>query len=134
MKRFMIFAAGLTILFGAWAVAAEQAAKPAPAKAAANKTATVKMTKMRAPGTILEITDTTLIIERTVKNKVERMAFILEKPMKFKVGDEVRVSYIEADGRMVVTRIVKIADLKTKMPAKPGKDSKSAPGAAPAAK
>ncbi|PKN60535.1 MAG: hypothetical protein CVU53_02610 [Deltaproteobacteria bacterium HGW-Deltaproteobacteria-11] len=134
MKRFMIFAAGSIILLGAWAFAAEQAATPAPAKAVSAGTATAKITKMRAPGTILEITDSTLIIERKVKDNVEKMTFVLEKPMKFKVGDKVRVSYVEAGGRMIVTRIVKIADLKAKKPAKPGKDTKSAASAAPAAK
>ena len=134
MKRFMIFAAVSIILLGVWAFAAEKAATPAPAKAASAGTATAKITKMRAPGTILEITDSTLIIERKVKDNVEKMAFVLEKPMKFKVGDKVRVSYVEADGRMMVTRIVIIADLKAKKPAKPDKDTKSAAGAAPAAK
>jgi hypothetical protein len=140
MKRFMFFLVGLFLLFCAWAFAAEQAAKPAPAKAASGTTAAAKITKMRAPGTILEITDSTLIIERKVKDNVEKMAFVLEKPMKFKVGDNVRVSYVEADGRMIVTRIVKLSDLKEKKPVRPGKEIKPAAGsavpagAAPAAK
>jgi hypothetical protein len=101
MKRLTFLVAGLTFLLCAWAFAAEQAATPRPAKAASTGTATANITKMRAPGTILEITDFTLIIERKVKDSVEKMAFVLEKPMKFKVGDKVRVSYVEADGRMV---------------------------------
>ena len=133
----MFFLAGLFLLCCAWAFAAEKAPAVAPAKAASAKAAAANITKMRAPGTILEITDSTLIIERKVKENVEKMAFVLEKPMKFKVGDKVRVSYVEADGRMVVTRIVIIPDLKAK---KPGKEIKPAAGsavpagAAPAAK
>lgn len=140
MKRLMLFAAGLTFLLCAWAFAAEQAATLAPAKAAPAKTATVKVTKMRAPGTILEITDSTLKIERKVKDKVETMEFVLEKPFKFKVGDKVRVSYVENNGKMIVTRIVKTADVKTKKPVKPVKETSPAngnnvpAGAAPAAK
>jgi hypothetical protein len=140
MKRLTFLVAGLTFLLCAWAFAAEQAATPRPAKAASTGTATANITKMRAPGTILEITDFTLIIERKVKDSVEKMAFVLEKPMKFKVGDKVRVSYVEADGRMVVTRIVIIPDLKAKKPVKPGKETTPAvgsavpAGAAPAAK
>ncbi len=136
----MIFATGLIILFGAWAFAAEKAATPAPAKAASTGTAAANITKMRAPGTILEITDSTLIIERKVKDSVEKMAFVLEKPMKFKVGDNVRVSYMEVDGKLIVTRIVKLSDLKEKKPVRPGKEIKPAAGsavpvgAAPAAK
>ncbi len=127
MKRLTFFVAGLTFLLCAWAFAAEQAATPRSAKAASTGTAATNITKMRAPGTILEITDSTLIIERKVKENVEKMAFVLEKPMKFKVGDKVRVSYVEADGRMVVTRMVIIPDLKAK---KPGKEIKPAAGSA----
>lgn len=140
MKRLTFLVAGLIFLLCAWTFAAEKAATVAPAKAASAKTAEAKITKMRAPGTILEITNSTLIIERKVKDNVERMAFVLEKPMKFKVGDKVRVSYVEADGRMVVTRIVIIPDLKSKKPVKPGKETTPAAGsavpvgAAPAAK
>jgi hypothetical protein len=96
--------------------------------------------KMRAPGTILEITDSTLIIERKVKDNVEKMEFILEKPMKFKVGDMVRVSYLEDKGKRIVTRIVKLSDLKEIKPFRPGTGIKPAAGsavpagAAPAAK
>jgi hypothetical protein len=134
MKRLMLFAAGLTFLLCAWALAAEQAATFAPAKAAPAKTAIVKITKMRAPGTILEITDTTLKIERKVKDSVETMEFVLDKPQKFKVGDKVRVSYVEDNGRMMVTRIVRTADIKVKKPVKPGKETKStAESAVPAA-
>jgi hypothetical protein len=130
MKRLTFLVAGLTFLLCAWAFAAEQAATPRPAKAASTGTAAANITKMRAPGTILEITDFTLIIERKVKDSVEKMAFVLEKPMKFKVGDKVRVSYVEADGRMVVTRIVIIPDLKAKKPVKPGKETTPAVGSA----
>jgi hypothetical protein len=130
MKRLMLFAAGLTFLLCAWAFAAEQAAVLAPAKAAPAKTAIVKVTKMRAPGTILEITDSTLKIERKVKDSVETMEFVLDKPLKFKVGDKVRVSYIEKNGKMIVTRIVRTADVRVKKPVKPGKENKPAVGSA----
>jgi hypothetical protein len=130
MRRFMIFAAGLIILLGAWAFAAEQAAAPAPARAASGKTATAIITKMRAPGTILEITDSKLLIERKVKDNMETMEFVLEKPMKFKVGDKVRVTYVEDKGKRVVTRIVKLSDLIQKKPVMPGKEMKPAAGSA----
>lgn len=140
MNRFKLFLAGLFLLFCAWAFAAEQTTTSAPAKAVSGTTAAAKITKMRAPGTILEITDSTLIIERKVKDNVEMMAFVLEKPMKFKVGDKVRVTYMEDKGKKIVTRIVKISDLIQKKPAKPGTGVKPAAGsavpagAAPAAK
>ena len=133
MKRFMIFAAGSLILFGFWAFAAERPAAPAPVKAAPAGAAASKITKMRAPGTILEITDTAMTLERTGKGNVEKMVFVLEKPMKFKAGDKVRVSYVENDGRMIVTRIVIIPDPPVKKPGKPEKETKPA-GASPVKK
>ncbi len=128
MKRFMVFTAGLIILLGAWVFAAEQAATPAPAKAVSGVTTAAKITKMRAPGTILKITDSTLIIERKVKNNVETMEFVLEKPVKFKVGDKVRVTYLEDKDQKIVTRIVKLSDLIQKKPVSPGKEMKPAAG------
>lgn len=124
MIRFKFFLAGLFLLFCAWAFAAEQTATPAPAKAVSGTTAAAKITKMRAPGTILEITESTLIIERKVKDNVETMAFILEKPMKFKVGDKVRVTYMEDKGKRIVTKIIKISDLVQKKSTGPGKEIK----------
>lgn len=132
MRRFMVFLAGLFLLFCAWAFAAEQAAAPAPVKAASTGVAAAKITKMRAPGTILEITDSILIIERKVKDNVEKMEFVLEKPMKLKVGDKVRVSYLEDKGKRIVTRIVKLSDLKERTPVRPGKEIKPSGGAIPA--
>lgn len=130
MKRFMFFLAGLFLLFCAWAFAAEQAVTPAPAKAVSGTTAATNIAKMRAPGTILEITDSTLIIERKVKDNVETMEFVLVKPMKFKVGDKVRVSYLEDKGKRIVTRIVKLSDLREKKPVRPGTGIKPAVGSA----
>jgi len=85
---------------------------------------------MRAPGAILEITDSKLLIERKVKDNMETMEFVLEKPMKFKVGDKVRVTYVEDKGKRVVTRIVKLSDLIQKKPVMPGKEMKPAAGSA----
>jgi len=115
MKRLMLIAAGLVFLLFAWAVAADppvSTAPVAPAKAA-------KITKMRAPGTILEISDVLLKIERKIKDKdkVETMEFVLEKPVKFKAGDRVRVTYVEKDGKMIATRVVKADNVKIKKPA-----------------
>jgi hypothetical protein len=140
MKRLMFLAAGLIFLLCAWAFAAEKAPAVVPAKAVSAKAVAANITKMRAPGTIQEITDSKLKLERKVKDNVETMEFVLEKPMKFKVGDKVRVSYMERDGKMVVTRIVIISDLKAKKPVKPGKETTPVAGsavpvgAAPAAK
>lgn len=132
MRRFMFFLAGLFLLFCAGVYAAERVTTPAPAKAVSAGPPAGKITKMRAPGTILEITDSTLIIERKVKDNAETMDFILDKPMKFKVGDKVRVTYVEDKGQRIVTNIIKLSDLKQKKPAIPGKEIKPAGSAVPA--
>ena len=125
MKRLMLFAAGLTFLLFAWAFAADQPVSTAPA---AVPSQTAKITRMRAPGTVLEISDVMLKIERKIKDRVETMEFVLEKPVKFKVGDRVRVSYVEKDGRMLATRVVKVVIIQVKKAAKPIKEAKPAGG------
>ena len=123
MKRLMLFAAGLTFLLFAWAFAADQPVSTAPAAVTSQ---TAKITRMRAPGTVLEISDVVLKIERKIKDRVETMEFVLEKPVKFKVGDRVRVSYVEKDGRMIATRVVKTVIIQVKKAAKPIKEAKPA--------
>ena len=127
MKRLMLFAAGLTFLLFAWAFAADQPVSTAPAAATSQ---TAKITRMRAPGTVLEISDVVLKIERKIKDRVETMEFVLEKPVKFKVGDRVRVSYVEKDGKMIATRVVNVKPviLQSKKTAKPIKEAKPAGG------
>jgi hypothetical protein len=121
----MLFAAGLTFLLFAWAFAADQPVSTAPA---AITSQTAKITRMRAPGTVLEISDVMLKIERKIKDRVETMEFVLEKPVKFKVGDRVRVSYVEKEGRMIATRVVKAPILQVKKVVKPIKEAKPAGG------
>ena len=127
MKRLMLFAAGLTFLLFACAFAADQPVSIAPA---AVPSQTAKITRMRAPGTVLEISDVVLKIERKIKDRVETMEFVLEKPVKFKVGDRVRVSYVEKDGKMIATRVVNVKPviLQSKKTAKPIKEAKPAGG------
>ena len=121
MKRLMLFAAGLTFLLFAWAFAADQPVSTVPAAVTSQ---TAKITRMRAPGTVLEISDVVLKIERKIKDRVETMEFVLEKPVKFKVGDRVRVSYVEKDGKMIATRVVKAPIIQLKKAAKPIKEAK----------
>ncbi len=65
-----------------------------------------RVTRMRAAGIVKEITDTTIKIERKVKDKVETMEFVLEKPVtKINVGDKVKVSYITKGDSNVAARV-----------------------------
>lgn len=65
-----------------------------------------RIPEMSTAGTVLEISGTSLKIERTLKGKAEIMEFILEKPFpNIAAGDPVKVSYLEKDGRNVLIRV-----------------------------
>ena len=118
MKRLFVFVVALSFLFCASAFAVDQpvpAAKPEPAKAAPVKVAT-----MQATGKVLEVTDVLLKIEKIVKKKAETKEFVLEKPVaKVKAGDKVTVFYVEKEGKMVATKVVKAKAAKKPVKAKP---------------
>ena len=121
MKRLMVFFVALSFLFCASAFAVDKpAAAPAKAEPAAAAPA-AKETKMSFTGKVVEISDTMLKIERTVKGKTtETMEFALEKPCpcakvcpKIAAGDKVKVSYVTRDDKNVALKV-------TKCPAKKG--------------
>ncbi len=81
--------------------------RPEKASSAPGAAAAGRVTKMRAAGMVIEVTDVTLKIERKVKDKAETMEFALEKPLvKIKAGDKVRVSYITREDKNVATKVV----------------------------
>jgi hypothetical protein len=98
MKRFLTLAAVLIFIGFTLAFAAEKprSAPPLPPRTP----------EMSTAGKVLEISDTILKIERTLKGKAEIMEFILEKPFpNIMAGDQVKVSYLEKDGRNVLIRV-----------------------------
>ena len=98
MKRFMTLAAVLILIGFTLAIAAEKPAlaPPLPSRIPAMSTA----------GKVLEVSDAILKIERTLKGTVEIMEFIVEKPFPNLVaGDQIRVSYVQRDGRNVLIRV-----------------------------
>ena len=115
MKRFLVFFVAVSFLFCTSAFAVEKpAAAPAKAEPAATAPA-AKETKMTATGKVMEISDTMLKIERTVKGKVETMEFTLEKPCpcakvcpKIAAGDKVKVSYVTRDDENVALKVTKV--------------------------
>lgn len=77
-------------------------------------TSTVKAAKMHATGKVIEIYYETIKIERTVKGDVESMEFALDKPIAdIGVNDSVKIEYVEKDGKLVASRVVRI-NLKKK--------------------
>ena len=98
MKRFLTITAALMLLVFTLAFAAEKppAAAPLPPR----------VPEMSAAGKVMEISDTVLRIERTLKGKVETMEFYLEKPfLNIKVGEQIMVNYREKEGRNVLLRV-----------------------------
>jgi hypothetical protein len=98
MRRFLTVAAILMVLGFTLVFAAE---KPRSAPALPPR-----IPEMSTAGTVLEVSGTSLKIERTLKGKAEVMEFILEKPFaNIAAGDPVKVSYLEKDGRNVLIRV-----------------------------
>jgi hypothetical protein len=97
------------VLSAACIVVAETAA---PVKDSTNTIAPAihkRITRMALTGKVMDITDSTIRIERTVKGNTEMMELDLEKPeQNIKSGDKVRVHYVEKDGKHVVTRITRV--------------------------
>jgi hypothetical protein len=112
VKKALAYIVGTTFLLSAIAFAADKtvsdAAKTDPAKASPVKTA-----KMNATGKVIEISDKALKIERTVKNNVETMEFVLDKPAEnIVVNDSVKIAYIEKDGTFLASRVAKMIPKK----------------------
>jgi hypothetical protein len=98
MKRFLVIAAGLMLLCFALTFAAEKppAAPPLPPR----------VPEMSTAGKVLEVSDKVLKIERTLKGKAETMEFFLETSFTdITVGDQIKVSYLEKDGRNILIRV-----------------------------
>ncbi|MBA4422612.1 MAG: hypothetical protein C0390_05840 [Syntrophus sp. (in: bacteria)] len=113
MKRFLVIVAGLIFICFTLALAAEKppAAPPLPPR----------VPEMSTAGKVLEVSDKILKIERTLKGKTETMEFSLEKSFTdIKVGDQIKVSYLEKDGRNI---LIRLAPAKKTAVQKPKKDA-----------
>jgi len=107
MKKALWYIVGTVFLLSTLAFAADKAVSPA--KAYPVKTNIVKAAKMHATGKVIEISDESIKIERTVKGDVETMEFALEKPVKnIIVSDSVKIDYLEKDGKLTASRVAKV--------------------------
>ena len=107
MKRTLVCIVGVVFLLSALAFAAD---KPATDKTKGDpdKTNVVKSAKMNATGKVIEISDSSIQIERTVKGNAETMEFNLDKPTEnIAVNDSVKIAYIENDGQLLALQVVK---------------------------
>jgi len=98
MKRFLALSALLIFIGFTLAIAAEKSPAAPPL--------TPRTPEMSTAGKVLEISDTLLKIERSLKGNAEMMEFVLEKPFpNIAAGDQIKVSYCVKDGRNILTRV-----------------------------
>lgn len=124
MKKFILYIIGVAFLLSTFSFAADNAVstnKIAPAKAN-----TVKAAMMQAIGKVVEISDTSIKIERTLKGDTEIMEFALEAPVtNIMINDSVKIGYTEKDGKQTALKVSKVT-VKKKEVKTP--EAKSVPG------
>ena len=104
MKRSLVYIVSVAFLLSALSFAADKPATVTP-KVDPAKTHVVKSAKMNATGKVIEISDSSIKIERTVKGNAETMEFVLDKPTEnVAVNDSVKISYIKKDGQLLASR------------------------------
>jgi hypothetical protein len=130
MRRFIVFVVGLAFASGALAFNTDrpsivppgtQPAKTAPMKAR-------KETRVSFAGIVKEISDTTIMVERSVKGNVETMEFALDKPVQdIKAGDKVKITYTKKEGKNIAIKVAPVVAKKIIKKAAPVKEVKPAP-------
>jgi hypothetical protein len=122
MKRSLVYIVSFAFLLSALAFAADKPATDTT-KVDPAKINVVKSAKMNATGKVIEISEKAITIERRVKDKVETMNFVIDKPVEnIAVSDAVKISYIEKDGTLIASRVAKAN------PHKPEKKESAKPG------
>ena len=112
MNSPLIYITGVIFLFAAFAFAADKPAAESN-KGNALKPISVKTATMNARGKVVEISDTTIKIARSIKGDVEIMEFALENPAKdIQVNDSVKIDYSIKDGKLTASRVVKPGTFK----------------------
>jgi len=135
MKRLIVLAACFVFVFSACAFATDGTsaapAKAEPSKAVAPKPS--KETRVSITGVVKEISNTMIMVERTVKENTETMQFVLDKPPveQINVGDKVRVIYIKKDDKHIAIKVSPVVAKKIIKKTSPLKEVKPLPAEAP---
>jgi hypothetical protein len=130
MKHFKVIVVAVVSAFVALAFATE---KPeiVPSKTQPVQIAPMKInkeTRVSITGIVREISDTTIVVERSVKDNMEAMEFTLEKPAeKIKVGDKVKISYIKKAGKNIARKVAPVVPKRISKKAAPASEVKSVP-------
>jgi len=131
MRRFTLVVVGLAFTFCALAFATDKPSvipsNTQPVKKAAPIKAR-KETRVSLTGIVKEISDTTVMVERTVKGNVETMEFTLDKPVEnIKAGDKVKISYVKKEGKNIAMKVAPVVVKRIIKKAIPPKEIKPAP-------
>jgi hypothetical protein len=123
MKKALWYIAGGIFLLSALAFAADKPISDT-IKADTVKTNNIKAAKMNATGKVIDISDESIKIERTVRGNVEVMQFALENPSEnIIVNDTVKIAYTNQDGKLVATRVAKVDSKKKEVKPVGGKSA-----------
>jgi hypothetical protein len=130
----MVLVAGIVFVFSA-SVFAIDGTSHAPAKADPSKAVTVKPpkeTKVSITGVVKDISDTMILVERTVRGKTETVEFALDKPVeKINIGDKVKVNYLKKDGKNIAIRVTPVVVRKIIRKTSPLKETRPSPAETP---
>lgn len=112
MKQLTVVSVAGVIVILLIAIFAVRISSTVPTKVASSNAPavrTAKRTKVTFIGVVKGLSDTTILVERAVKGKVELIEFVLDKPTdKIEVGDKVRVSYFKKEGKTIATIVTPI--------------------------
>ena len=108
MKRLITFTVLVVRVFMVTAIAVDESSLVF-AKTQISEPTAVKETKetyVSFTGIVKAISDTTLMVERVVRDRTETLEFALDKPVeKIKVGDKVKVSFVKREGKYVAAKV-----------------------------
>jgi hypothetical protein len=123
MKRALVYIVSGFFLLSALVFAADKSATDTT-KVDPVKTNVVKSAKMNARGKVIDISDSSIKIERTVRGNVEVMQFALENPTEnITVNDTVKIAYINQGGKLIAHRVAKVNSKKKEVKPAGGKSS-----------
>jgi hypothetical protein len=116
MKHLIVVSVAGVIVILLISIFAVKISSTVPAKVDSSKAPAVrtsKRTRVTVIGTVKGLSDTTILVERAVKGKVELTEFVLDKPTeKIEVGDKVRVSFIKNEGKYIAANVTPVVDKK----------------------
>lgn len=108
MKKALVCIIAVVCALAAYAFAADMPVTNAN-QSAVEKQNNVKAAKMNARGKVVNISDKSITIERSIKGNVEKMDFALEGPVAgISVNDSVKIDYSSKDGVLTAATVVKL--------------------------